>query len=174
MSKGDLSVFWGLLSFLSPGTCSPFHTCLSLEWWVTLRYSMLCVATWMVLFPNFFLIYFIICIKEGNWFVWVNVISSHIAEVVYLSQEFSGRVLRDIYVSYHPWIVIPWLLPFQFVYPKISFCCLIALARTLLVASPGRFFSFVCFGEAAEWGDHQWSVSLHITRYRGKTVFQDI
>ena len=36
---------------------------------------------------NIFLIAFIICIKEGYWFIWANFISSHFAEVVLSALE---------------------------------------------------------------------------------------
>ena len=46
----------------------------------------------------------------------------------------------------------------------ISFCCLIALART----SAGRFFFLVGVLEVVEGKEHQWKVRLYLMRYRGK------
>jgi hypothetical protein len=34
-------------------------------------------------FPNFFLSLFMLWVDEGHWFVWINFVSSHFAEVVY-------------------------------------------------------------------------------------------
>jgi hypothetical protein len=51
-------------------------------------------------FTNYFLSLFIIFIKEGYWFIWVNLISGHFAEVVY-QLEISGRTFEVTYVYYH-------------------------------------------------------------------------
>ena len=52
-------------------------------------------------FPIFFLHPFIICIKEGYWFVWINFIFSHFDDVVCQLYKFSGRIIGITYVYYH-------------------------------------------------------------------------
>ena len=86
--------FFRDLKFLS---CRSF-TCLVR---VTLRYFILFVAIVKGVVSLFFLSLFVICIKEGYWFVWVNFIFSHFSEVVYQLEKFSGRVFGVAYESYH-------------------------------------------------------------------------
>ena len=81
---GNLSIFWGLLWFLSWDTWSSCHTDLSLVWlelskifYIIFDYYEGCC------FPIFFLISTIIHIKEGYWFAWVDFIFSQFVEVVY-------------------------------------------------------------------------------------------
>jgi hypothetical protein len=62
-------------------------------------------------FPIFFLSLFIICIKEDYWFISVNFISGHIAEIASQLEKFSGRIFGVAYVYYHRvyiYIVSPW------------------------------------------------------------------
>jgi hypothetical protein len=40
-------------------------------------------------------------IQEGYWFIWVNFISGHVAEIVYKLEKFSGRIFGVAYVYYH-------------------------------------------------------------------------
>ena len=74
-------------------------------------------------FPSFFLSLLIICGKEGYYFVWVNFMSSHFAEVAYQLREISGRIAEvHLFIqSYHLQIVIHLHLPFQAVSPWSSF-----------------------------------------------------
>ena len=132
MSIGDLSILWDLW-FLSWGTWSYCYTGLSLVW-LKLHQDIFYYLwlLWREFFPNFFLSLFIICIKEGYWFIWVNFISGHFAEVVYHLENFSGRVFgllmyniissanSDTFISSLPICI-----------PLISFCCLSVLASTL-------------------------------------------
>jgi hypothetical protein len=43
---------------------------------VTPRYFILLVIILKGIFPNFFLIMFILCVEKGHWFVWNNFMSS--------------------------------------------------------------------------------------------------
>ena len=71
-------------------------------------------------FPNFFLILFIICLKEGYWFIWGNFISSYFADqLVKFSTLIFGVCL--FVLTYHLWTVIPLFLFCQFVSPFICF-----------------------------------------------------
>ena len=90
---------------------------------VTPRYFVLFVT---IVKGIVFLISFSACLsfvwRKDNWFVWVNFILSHFGKVVYQLKKFHGRFCLFFclfcfvfggclcILSYHPQIVIPWLL----------------------------------------------------------------
>ena len=81
-------------------------------------------------FANFFLILFIICIKEGYWAIWVNFISSHFAEVISWRNslvEFLGSLMYTIISCANS---DTFISPLPICIPLISFYCLIVLAST--------------------------------------------
>ena len=81
-------------------------------------------------FLNFILSPFFICIPKGYWFVWVYFISSHFAEVLFISYsslvEFFWLLMHTILSSanIHTFTSLPIGIL------SISFYCLIFLART--------------------------------------------
>jgi hypothetical protein len=81
--------------------------------------------------PNFFLSPFIIYVKEGYWFLWVDFISSHYTEVVDQLEEFSVEfwelLMYTIKSSENSGTLTS---TFQICISLISFCCLIAPAST--------------------------------------------
>jgi hypothetical protein len=80
----DLLIFWDLLWFLSSKTWSYCHTDLSLVSIQTKIFCIICDYCEMCYFPNFFHSLFIRGVVGGYWFVWVNFVSRHFAEAVYL------------------------------------------------------------------------------------------
>lgn len=55
----------------------------------------------MYYFPNVFLRTYIICIKTGYLFSWVNFVSSHFTAVVYQLHEFPDRIFKVVCVYSH-------------------------------------------------------------------------
>jgi len=115
MSMGDPSIFWDL-QFLSSKTWSSCHTDLSLAWLESHQvFYIICDYCEGWPFPNFFLSLLILWVKEGYWFVWVNLYSVTLLKLSGLGVLWWNFWGHLNILSYHLQILIFWLLPFQFV-----------------------------------------------------------
>jgi len=83
-SMGDSHIFWSLLRFLSSVIGCSFHTDFHLlgKCYTTIFHT-ICDCYNGSCSNNFFLSLFVICVKEGYWFVWFNFVSSHFPEAVF-------------------------------------------------------------------------------------------
>jgi hypothetical protein len=127
---GDLSIFWGILRFLFSETWISCHTDLSVAWLESQQGILYYLGLlWRVLFL------YLLCQSVyplSRRFVWVNLISSHFAEVLYQVYVFSGGIWGLLKYTTISSTNSDTLIFFFFLIciPLISLCCLIALART--------------------------------------------
>ena len=114
MHEHGRSLFWGLLQFLFLGTWSSYTEIL-LSWLDSTKILYIIFwLLWSLLLPYFFLSQIIISIQEDYWFIWVNLISTYLAKLVYhLRNSLSEFLGSSTVLSYHLKIVICWLLLFN-------------------------------------------------------------
>jgi hypothetical protein len=80
-----------------------------------------------VVFPNFFPTLFILCVKKGNWFVWVNFTSLKLFIRFRICLEFLGSLIYTMISSPNGY---NFTSSFPICSLLISLCCQTTLART--------------------------------------------
>lgn len=135
MSMGDLSIFWGFLRFLSSGTWSSCHIDPLLAW-LELHQDVLYYLwlLWRLFFsPNFFLSSFSLCIEEGYGFVGVVFYPATLLKLVISCRSSLVEFLESpMYTIISSASSDALTSSFPIFIPLTSFCCLLALASTIL------------------------------------------